>query len=86
MAVKKNLNEKKKPIIKRNWNIRVMIEGEKTARLFAIEQKLPLPNENFDAYPVEILVKEQFTFFELMKKVVQFSKMGIYSVAYKEPR
>ena len=65
------------------WKNSVLVEGEKEATLVAREENLPGVDPEFDCYPVDITLPKRRTFWEAIKKSVNYSKMGLYNMVYK---
>lgn len=68
---------------RKQWRNEILIEGEKSARLVSRIEKLPDVNPDYDVYPVDMKLPKKRTFWEAVKKSVEYSKAGIYNMFYK---
>ena len=68
---------------RRNWKNEILIEGPKEARLIAEIENFPDVNPDFDQYPVDLKFPKLRTFKECIKKMMLYSKHGIYSRIFR---
>lgn len=68
---------------KKNWETKILIEGEKSAQLVSRIENLPDVNPDYDVYPVELKLPKKQTFKEAIKKVIQYAEHNIYTMIYK---
>ncbi len=68
---------------KKNWSNTLLIEGEKEAQIVARLEGLPMPNHDFDMYPVDLQLPKRCTFLESLKKAVKYSELNIYNIFCK---
>ena len=68
---------------RKNWETKILVEGEKSAQLVSRIEKLPDVNPDYDVYPVEIKLPKRQTFKEAVMKAVEYSKHNIYTMFYK---
>ncbi len=68
---------------RKNWETKILIEGEKSAQLVSRIEKLPDVNPDYDVYPVEIKLPKRQTFREAVRKAIEYSKHNIYTMFYK---
>lgn len=68
----------------RKWRNVILIEGEKGAQIVARIEKLPDVNPKFDQYPVDYKIEKKFTKKKAIKNAIEFSKLGLYNMIYKE--
>lgn len=66
------------------WRNSVLVEGEKEANLVARTENLPGVDPGFDGYPVDIQLPKKRTFWQAVKRAINYSRMGIYNMVYKD--
>ena len=71
-------------LFKKKWVNSVLLENEKEAVLIARGEGLPGVNPDMDCYPVDVVLPKKRTFREALKKVADYSKMGLYSMIIKK--
>lgn len=71
-------------LFKKKWRNTILIEGEKEAQIVARMEGLPMPDHEFDQYPVDLQLPKKLNFKEAVKRMVDYSKLNIYNIIYKE--
>lgn len=72
-------------IFKKRWVNSVLLENEKEAVLIARGEGLPDVNPDMgDIYPVDVVLPKKRSFREALRKVSEFSRMGLYSMIIKK--
>lgn len=71
-------------IFKKKWKNTLLVEGEKEAQIVARKEGLPMPDPSFDQYPVDLQLPKKLSFKEAVKKAIEYSKLNIYNIFYKE--
>lgn len=71
---------------RRNWRNDILIEGEKEAKLIARLEGYRDVNPDWYIYPLDLKLPERRTFWQAVKKAVEYSKHGIYNTFYKVTR
>ena len=71
---------------RKNWTNVLLIEGEKEAQIVARKEGWPMPNHDFDGYPVDLQLPERKTFWKSVKKAVEYSELNIYNIFCKIKR
>lgn len=69
--------------IGKKWRTQLLIEGTKEADLIARTEGYPDVNPDWDQFPLDIKLPEKRTFWQAVKKTIEYSKHGIYSMFYK---
>ena len=67
----------------RNWQNKVLLEGEKEAMVLAQIEGLPDVNPDFDCYPVDVTLREKKTFWQAIKKAIFLSERCMYNLVVK---
>lgn len=70
--------------IKKKWRNSVLIEDEKEAMLIARMEGLPDVDHNFDNYPVDMVLPYKRSFWDAVRKAVDYSRGNIYNMIWKE--
>lgn len=65
------------------WTVVLLIEGEKEAQIVARNEGLPMPDHNFDRYPVDLELPEKMSKRKANKKLLRYSESNIYGVLTK---
>lgn len=68
---------------KGRWKNQILIEGEKEAQLVARIEGLPDVNPEYQCYPVDMKLPGKRSFWEAVKKSMQYSKHNVYNMFYK---
>ena len=68
---------------KKNWETKILVEGEKSAQLVSRIEQLPDVNPDFDVYPVEIKLPRRQSLKEAIRKTIEYGKHNIYTMFYK---
>ena len=71
---------------KKNWTNVLLIEGEKEAQIVARKEGLPMPDHNFDQYPVDLTLPERTSFLQSLKKAIEYSELNIYNIFCKSKK
>lgn len=65
------------------WTVVLLIEGEKEAQIVARKEGLPMPDHNFDQYPVDLELPGKWTKRRANKKLLEYSELNIYGICVK---
>ena len=68
---------------RKQWETKILVEGEKSAQLVSRIENLPDVNPDYDVYPVEVKLPKRQTLKEAIKKTIEYSKHNIYTMFYK---
>ena len=64
----------------------VLVENEKEAMIVAREEGLPDVNPDAECYPVDILLPQKRTLKGALKRCVELSRMGLYSMVIRRKK
>ena len=64
----------------------VLVENEKEAMIVAREEGLPDVNPDAEYYPVDILLPQKRTLKGALKRCIELSKMGLYSMIIRRKK
>lgn len=70
-------------MFRKKWRNEILVEGEKSAQLVARIENLPDVNPDYNIYPVDIKLPGKRSFWQAVKKSIEYSKHNIYNMFYK---
>ena len=68
----------------KNWRNSVLLESEKEAIILAREEGLPDVNPDLDIYPVDVVLPKRRTKKGALKRCLELSRMGLYSMIIRK--